>query len=102
MPTNFEKVYPAAGYYGRNCRMFAKTGEFRPPRKHEYYLSGANPEVYQAFEDYSAAYYIMVERPTRCPSGKHPRGLLDIWKGDRITGQRLVNQCDCRETHEEE
>ena len=35
------------------------TGEFRPPLKGEWYLSGAKPTAYRASNDFNASYYIM-------------------------------------------
>lgn len=59
------KVYPTIQ---RGKRTFwVKTGEFREPKKGEFYLSGAIPEVYDAPNDLSTKYHIMrqVEEP-RC------------------------------------
>jgi hypothetical protein len=42
-------------------RRFIRNGEFRTPKGGEFYLSGAIPEVYVAFSDYSSPYYIMRE-----------------------------------------
>lgn len=42
------------------CRNgFMKTGEKRPPRKDEWYLSGAIPAAYRARADLDTAYLIM-------------------------------------------
>lgn len=38
--------------------MAAPTGEERPPRKGEWYLSGAEAEAYRAANDYVSAYHI--------------------------------------------
>ena len=38
---------------------FVKTGEKRPPKKGEYYLSGAIPEGYKAFNDMTEPRYIL-------------------------------------------
>ena len=35
-----------------------KTGEFRPPKKGEYYISGAVPTVYRALADLDDSYHI--------------------------------------------
>jgi hypothetical protein len=45
----------------RTPRRFVKTGQFRAPRKGEYYLSGAIPEAYLAPNDLSTAYAILRE-----------------------------------------
>lgn len=37
---------------------FTTALEFRPPRKGEFYISGAIPEVYRALNDLSTAYHI--------------------------------------------
>lgn len=46
-----------------------RTGEFRPPKKGEWYLSGAAPVGYRAPNDLHTAYYIVelvkVHRETR-------------------------------------
>jgi transposase len=44
-------------------RKFVQTGEFRAPRKGEFFLSGAIPEVYQAHNDLQTEYDIMQEAP---------------------------------------
>ena len=38
---------------------YIRTGEYREPRKGEYFLSGAIPEAYIAFNDLSVKYYIL-------------------------------------------
>ena len=53
------KVYRGAGVFDR--RLFAKTGEFRPPKSGEFFLSGAIPEVYDALHDLNIDYHIMRE-----------------------------------------
>ena len=50
-----------AGGKGSASRYFVKTGEFRPPLKGEFYLSGAIPEVYLAPNNLSMSFNIMVE-----------------------------------------
>lgn len=50
---------PGNGWTGRNPNRYALTGERRPPRKGEWYLSGAIPMAYQARADMSAAYHIV-------------------------------------------
>lgn len=37
---------------------FVATGEFRPPKRGEYYLSGAIIEAYRAPNDFTQAYWI--------------------------------------------
>ena len=59
-------------------RYFVKTGEFRPVKAREFYLSGAIPEVYQAGNAtlYPSSYYIMREASkdeTHCPTCGHHR-----------------------------
>lgn len=64
-----QQFYRLADYYPGDRPLHApkprfmavKTGEFRPPRKGEWYLSGAIPEAYQANMDYSTsqAYHIL-------------------------------------------
>jgi hypothetical protein len=51
-------IYPLAG---DRRRTFIKTGEFRPPKRGEHYLSGAIPEVYGAPNDLRQPYDIMSE-----------------------------------------
>ena len=45
-----------------------QTGEYREPRRNEYYLSGAQPRAYRAPNDLSSKYHIMelvlIERKT--------------------------------------
>lgn len=43
----------------RNVR-FKKTGEFRTPKKGEWYLSGANPHAYMAANNFISEYNILV------------------------------------------
>lgn len=43
------KLYQGAG--GQRGSIFVKTGAFRPPRKGEWFLSGAIPEAYLAYAD---------------------------------------------------
>lgn len=44
---------------------FLKTGEFRTPKKGEFYLSGAIVEAYRAQNDLSTAYHIAVPKRPR-------------------------------------
>lgn len=55
------KIYKGAGIF--NKRYFVYSGQKRCPKKGEYYLSGAIPEVYQAPNDLSFAFSIMTEIP---------------------------------------
>lgn len=44
------KLYPKEGKTGMGVHsfMYVMTGEFRPPKKGEHYISGAIPEAYEA------------------------------------------------------
>ena len=42
-----------------------RTGEFRAPKKGEYYLSGAIPQAYRALNDLTQVYHIL--RPCASP-----------------------------------
>jgi hypothetical protein len=53
------KLYPAAGYLHQP--KYTMTGEKRAPKRGEFYLSGAIPEVYRAPNDLTTPYYIMRE-----------------------------------------
>lgn len=66
-----QKYYP---YEGRNMfdnsrKVAVKTDEFRPPRKGEYYLSGAGPIAYLAYHDLSDSFRIMrlIDKPVELP-----------------------------------
>ena len=55
------RVFPAASntWVGPHARRyFMWTGEFRPPRKGEWYISGADPEAYQSFAGLDSPYHI--------------------------------------------
>jgi len=63
------KYYPLTEYYplystGKISAMMPGnykaiiTGEFRPPKKGEWYISGAIPEAYYVRNDLSTAFYI--------------------------------------------
>jgi hypothetical protein len=58
-----------------------RTGEYREPRRGEYYLSGAQPRAYRALNDLSSKYHIMelvlLERKTHV---EIKEVLLDIHK----------------------
>jgi hypothetical protein len=47
------------GVSGFKVAYFEKTGEYRPPKKHEYYLSGAIPRAWLAKADYDDPYHIL-------------------------------------------
>jgi hypothetical protein len=49
--------------YGFGKRYFQYSGQKRSPKKGEYYLSGAIPQVYQAPNDLSTVFHIMSEVP---------------------------------------
>lgn len=55
------KTYPGEqqGSLTRKTARYAKTGEFRPPKRGEFFLSGAPPEVYRTPNDLSQSYHIM-------------------------------------------
>ncbi|MHA1285911.1 MAG: hypothetical protein ACTSPB_00780 [Candidatus Thorarchaeota archaeon] len=64
-----EKVYPMAQEHfwkyairdkGKGYKtMGIMTNEFRPPKKGEFYVSGAIPEVYEVPNDLSTSFYII-------------------------------------------
>ena len=67
-------TYPWADYPGEALKRsrFRATGEFRAPKKGEWYLSGAIVEAYRAPNDLGTAYHIAkpVEMQTcRCCNG---------------------------------
>ena len=54
------------GFEYRHCTrnqtrrlMCRKTGEFPPPKRDEWFLSGAIPQGYRAFADMDGAYHIL-------------------------------------------
>ncbi len=51
-----EKFIKIVGLVGPTVKM---TGEFRAPKRGEFYLSGAIPEAYEAPNDLSQEFYIM-------------------------------------------
>ena len=54
------RIYPLAEIYRQLRPLSAvRTGEFRAPKKGEWYLSGAIPEAYLANNNLSEAYYIL-------------------------------------------
>ena len=84
------------------------TGEFRPPRRGELYLSGAIIEAYPATADISTAYHIAVPVPGRadilwvegvtkpitgvwCPSGYPDLQIpVTILRGKSVYGRKRV------------
>lgn len=51
--------FPIADTDKRFVNTIAKrTGEFRPPKQGEYYISGAIPEAYRAPNDLTSSFYI--------------------------------------------
>jgi hypothetical protein len=61
------KLFPCAerGFRWKYPEAFERTGELRPPKKGEWYLSGAIPGAYLAKADLSTPYHIM--RPATAP-----------------------------------
>ena len=53
----------------KSRKVAVTTSEFRAPRKGEYFLSGAGPIAYLAYNDMSQAYRIMrlIEKPVELP-----------------------------------
>lgn len=52
---------PSGTFGGENSReRFKATGQFRPPRKGEWYLSGARVQAWKAPNDLSTSYWIAV------------------------------------------
>lgn len=49
---------PSGVYSGHGRARYRATGEFRPPRKGEFYLSGAIVHAYMAPNDLSTSYWI--------------------------------------------
>lgn len=60
LPRNIAGLRPPGDYFGVGKYMFRATGEFRPPLKGEWYLSGAIVEAYLAPNDLSTEYWIAV------------------------------------------
>lgn len=55
-----EKFFQSADFperWQKDVR-FKKTKEFRPPKKGEWYISGAIPEAYKAFNDLDTPFWI--------------------------------------------
>ena len=57
----FPGELPSLGVPTRRSRCYRATGEFRAPRKGEYYLSGAIIMAYRAPNDLTQAYWIAAE-----------------------------------------
>lgn len=52
-------MYPIRDYFPNNKKFTAvPTGEFRPPKKGEWYLSGAVVEAYKARNDLTQEFHI--------------------------------------------
>lgn len=59
------KTYPGGGSGTfTHLDYYRKSGEFRAPKKGEWYLSGAIPCAYQAPNDLLSAYHILVKDNT--------------------------------------
>ena len=56
------KLYKSASMF--NAKYFRYSGEKQCPKKGEHYLSGAIPSVYEAPNNLSMEFHIMVEVPT--------------------------------------
>lgn len=56
------KLYRSAGMFNR--KWYRYSGQKRCPKKGEYFLSGAIPEVYLATNDLTTEYHIMTEVPS--------------------------------------
>jgi hypothetical protein len=61
---------PSVPYEKKGGRRYKATGEFRPPLKGEYYLSGAIVQAYRAPSDLNTPYWIAVETTVSeaCPT----------------------------------
>jgi hypothetical protein len=64
-----ERYYRMGEAFSPPNLMGKLTGEYRPPKAGEYYLSGAIPEVWKAGADLRSSYYVAklvkVRRVTR-------------------------------------
>lgn len=73
---DMRRLYPYRGPRGYSvtspARPFVRTGEFRAPRRGEFYLSGAIPEVYIAPNDLAPVEYDIMRPATAaeaiCPT----------------------------------
>ena len=62
------------GEQGEWRRRFVRTGQFRAPDKHEFYLSGGPPEVWRAPNDLLSPFQIMrpaTDAESRCECCGH-------------------------------
>jgi hypothetical protein len=55
------KLYPGEQFFaiGSTRSLYVRTGEKRPPKQGEYYLSGAIPAAYRALHDLNDPYFIV-------------------------------------------
>jgi hypothetical protein len=63
------RYYYSGEYELKQRTIYVRTGEFRPPKKGEWYLSGAIPRAYKALNDLTSPYHIMrpaTEEETHC------------------------------------
>lgn len=70
------KVYGGEYDHAVKHNRYVKTGEFRQPKKGEYFLSGAIPTAYKAFSDMEGQWEIMrpaTEAELRCPCCQQPK-----------------------------
>lgn len=61
---------PGGFYHGDNPKLrYTATGEYRPPRRGEYYLSGAIITAYRAPNNLTQSYWIASPRKRQtCPT----------------------------------
>lgn len=66
-------TFPGEFFIGQTKNpKYEATGEFRPPKKGEYFLSGAVVQAYRALNDLSISYWIAkVHEPKKCPTCGH-------------------------------
>ena len=57
IPKPPQGVFPGSGYGGVG-KHYRATGEFRPPKAGEWYLSGAIVQAYQVAQDVTVAFWI--------------------------------------------
>lgn len=67
-------LYPSE-FYGRAKFRYRATGEFRPPKKGEFYLSGAIITAYRAPNDLSSPFWIAVPVNVNMVPCKHCNGV---------------------------
>jgi hypothetical protein len=58
-----KKLYRIANQFSSKAPLFVMTDEFRAPKRGEFYLSGAIPEVWQAPSDYPEYSRYRIMRP---------------------------------------